>query len=131
MKKHPPRSLPDLPDDDLKQDAVVRRQLDDLSASMALLPQRRRETAPSNPGMPNDAASTSVAPRRGRQDSSHNRGMPGTVSVSVMLPAHTNRDLTIRAAEMGVTKRFLIVEALRRGGYDVHPEDLTEDGRRK
>lgn len=40
------------------------------------------------------------------------------------------RALTVAAAERGVTKRYLILSALRDAGLPVEAADLTEDGRR-
>lgn len=38
--------------------------------------------------------------------------------------------LTVAAAQQRVTKRFLILSALRNAGYPVDAEDFLEDGRR-
>lgn len=133
MSKTPSKSprrgtLPDLSGDET--DDALRRKLSTVGAGLPFA-----RTAGAGPGADvaaSDAgpAPAAEAPPEAGAARSRGRGLPGTVGVSVMLPAHLNRELTVRAAERGVTKRYLIVEALREAGYDVRPEDLTEDGRR-
>jgi hypothetical protein len=48
----------------------------------------------------------------------------------IMVPPETLKSLRARAASELTTTRALVLEALKKGGYDVPPRDLT-DRRRK
>lgn len=51
--------------------------------------------------------------------------------MSLSLPDYLDRELSRRAADRRVSKVFLIVEALAKTGYEVKPEDMVGDRRRK
>ena len=50
--------------------------------------------------------------------------------LKIMIPSYLNRALTVAAGERKVSKRWLIMDALRQAGFDVRVVDLFEDGRR-
>jgi hypothetical protein len=50
--------------------------------------------------------------------------------LKIMIPFYLNRALTVRAGERKVSKRWLVLDALRQAGFDVREDDLFEDGRR-
>ena len=50
--------------------------------------------------------------------------------LKIMIPSYLNRALTVAAGERKVSKRWLVMDALRQAGFDVRVEDLFEDGRR-
>jgi hypothetical protein len=50
--------------------------------------------------------------------------------IKLMVPDYLFRELSMNAADRGVTKKFLILKALQAAGYRVEPEDMEEDGRR-
>jgi len=50
--------------------------------------------------------------------------------LKLMVPNYLFRELTVRAAESSVTKKYLILKALQDAGFTVESEDLEEDGRR-
>jgi hypothetical protein len=50
--------------------------------------------------------------------------------LKLMVPDYLFRELTVRAAESSVTKKYLILKALQDAGFTVESEDLEEDGRR-
>jgi hypothetical protein len=56
---------------------------------------------------------------------------PVTASWKLVMPEYLDRDLSRCAAERRVTKSFLVLEALAQSGYDVRPEDLIGDRRRR
>jgi hypothetical protein len=47
-----------------------------------------------------------------------------------MVPDYLFRELSMNAADRGVTKKYLILKALQDAGYRIDAEDLEEDGRR-
>ena len=51
-------------------------------------------------------------------------------SVRFDAPAYLDRELAMRAAAEGVTKTYLILQALAGAGFRVEPEDLVPDRRR-
>ena len=51
-------------------------------------------------------------------------------SFRVDLPEYLDQELTERSARERVTKTYLIMEALRRAGFTVRPEDLVSDRRK-
>ena len=55
---------------------------------------------------------------------------PPLASLRVEIPKYVDKLLAMAAAERGVTKQFLILEALSKTGYPVQKEDLIEDKRR-
>ena len=55
---------------------------------------------------------------------------PPLASLRVEIPKYVDKLLAMAAAERGVTKQFLILEALLKTGYPVQKEDLIEDKRR-
>ena len=55
---------------------------------------------------------------------------PPLASLRVEIPKYVDKLLAMSAAERGVTKQFLILEALSKTGYPVQEEDLIEDKRR-
>jgi hypothetical protein len=50
--------------------------------------------------------------------------------IKLMVPDYLFRELSMNAADRGVTKKYLILKALLDAGYRVEPEDMEEDGRR-
>ncbi len=46
-------------------------------------------------------------------------------------PDYLDRELSIKAAEQGVTKTYLILKALRGAGYRLDDNDLIKDRRRQ
>jgi hypothetical protein len=52
-------------------------------------------------------------------------------SWKVVVPDYLDRVLSRRAAERRVSKGFLVLEALAQAGYEIQPEDLIGDRRRK
>ena len=52
------------------------------------------------------------------------------VSVRFDAPDYLDRELSVRAAEQGVTKTYLILQALGQGGFRIEQEDLVKDRRR-
>jgi hypothetical protein len=50
--------------------------------------------------------------------------------IKLMVPDYLFRELSMNAADRGVTKKYLILKALQAAGYRVEPEDMEEDGRR-
>ena len=55
---------------------------------------------------------------------------PRYASFRVDLPEYLDQELTMRSARERATKTYLIMDALRRAGYTVKPEDLVADRRR-
>jgi hypothetical protein len=51
-------------------------------------------------------------------------------SVRFDCPDYLDRELAVKAAEQGVTKTYLILQALKQGGYRLDPADLVKDRRR-
>jgi hypothetical protein len=51
-------------------------------------------------------------------------------SFRVDLPEYLDQELTERSARERVTKTYLIMDALRRAGFTVRPEDLVSDRRK-
>ena len=52
------------------------------------------------------------------------------VSVRGYIPDHLDQEMTVKAAQLRVTKTFLLIEALAQAGYRVDPIDLNQDRRR-
>jgi len=52
------------------------------------------------------------------------------VSVRYDSPDYLDKELSIRAAELGVTKTYLILQALGKAGYRLEEADLVKDRRR-
>jgi hypothetical protein len=52
------------------------------------------------------------------------------VSVRFDCPDYLDKELSIKAAEQGVTKTYLILQALGKGGYRLDEVDLVKDRRR-
>jgi hypothetical protein len=50
--------------------------------------------------------------------------------LKIMIPSYLNRALTVAAGEQKVSKRWLVMDALRQAGFGIRDEDLFEDGRR-
>jgi hypothetical protein len=55
---------------------------------------------------------------------------PRYASFRVDLPEYLDQELTERSARERVTKTYLIMDALRRAGFTVRPEDLVSDRRK-
>jgi hypothetical protein len=54
------------------------------------------------------------------------------VPLTVMVPDYLLRQIEqALAMNQGISKRFVVTDALSRAGFIVKPEDLVEDGRRK
>jgi hypothetical protein len=52
-------------------------------------------------------------------------------SWKLVVPDYLDRELSRSAAERRVSKGFLVLEALAQSGYEIRPEDLIGDRRRK
>jgi hypothetical protein len=52
-------------------------------------------------------------------------------SFNLSVPEYLFDELGLQAVKRRVTKRYLILEALAKGGFVVQPQDLEEDGRRR
>lgn len=52
-------------------------------------------------------------------------------SWKLVVPDYLDRELSRSAAERRVSKGFLVLEALAQVGYEIRPEDLIGDRRRK
>ena len=57
-------------------------------------------------------------------------GKPELASLRVEIPKYVDRSLAVAAAERGVTKQYLVLEALQAKGYPVEDRDLIEDKRK-
>ncbi|MEI7607482.1 MAG: hypothetical protein WCJ64_08860 [Rhodospirillaceae bacterium] len=57
-------------------------------------------------------------------------GAKGRRPIKIEVSDHLFEALTIAAAQQRVTKRFLVLSALRGAGFSVEAEDFLEDGRR-
>jgi hypothetical protein len=55
---------------------------------------------------------------------------PNYASFRVDLPEYLDQELTMRSARDRATKTYLIMDALRRAGYTIKPEDLVADRRK-
>jgi hypothetical protein len=55
---------------------------------------------------------------------------PELSSLRVEVPKYVQKALGHAAAERGVTKQYLVLEALMKAGYPVEEQDLVEDKRR-
>jgi hypothetical protein len=49
----------------------------------------------------------------------------------LMVPLETLKTLRMRAAESGTTVRALVLEALRKSGYSVPPDEIIDRRRRR
>jgi hypothetical protein len=107
-----------------------------------LLPQRKPLPSARDDDHRILAAADQLSARHGalRDGSSHaatspppapSRVPPVTASWKLVMPEYLDRDLSRRAADRRVTKSFLVLEALAQSGYDVRPEDLIGDRRRR
>lgn len=56
--------------------------------------------------------------------------MAPLTSVRFDCPDYLDKDLAVKAAEQGVTKTYLILQALGRAGYPLDDVDLVKDRRR-
>ena len=52
-------------------------------------------------------------------------------SFNLSVPDYLFDELGMQAVKRRVTKRYLILEALAKAGFNVEPQDLEEDGRRR
>lgn len=50
--------------------------------------------------------------------------------LKIMIPSYLNRALATAAGERRVSKRWLVMDALRQAGFAIREHDLFEDGRR-
>jgi hypothetical protein len=57
-------------------------------------------------------------------------GKQPLASLRVEIPKYVDKLLAVAAAERGVTKQYLILEALQAKGYPVDDSDLIEDKRK-
>jgi hypothetical protein len=74
-------------------------------------------------------AAEPAKPAAGRElDRSARR--PRYASFRVDLPKYLDQELTEHSARERVTKTYLIMDALRRAGFAVRPEDLVSDRRK-
>jgi hypothetical protein len=53
------------------------------------------------------------------------------VSIRGYFPDYLDRELSMKAAERGVTKTFLLLEALAKTGYHVDEADFVQDRRKR
>lgn len=51
-------------------------------------------------------------------------------SLRIEVPEYLDRELAVKAAEMRVTKQFLVLQALQHDGYRIEAHDLVEDKRK-
>ena len=51
-------------------------------------------------------------------------------SLRIEVPEYLDRELAFRAVELRTTKQYLVIKALRDGGFKVEEGDLVEDRRR-
>ena len=82
-----------------------------------------------------DANSRSIGERYGSTTSLSTPGKSAPAvapltSVRFDCPNYLDRELSVKAAEQGVTKTYLILQALGQGGYRLDPADLVKDRRR-
>jgi hypothetical protein len=73
-------------------------------------------------------SSTQLAPGERRKEPP--KPTAPLVSVRFDAPDYLDKELSVRAAEEGVTKTYLILQALGRGGYRLDEADLVKDRRR-
>lgn len=76
----------------------------------------------SSTSLPAPAASTPPAVSK--------KPMAPLTSVRFDCPDYLDKELAIRAAEQGVTKTYLILQALGQGGFRLDEVDLVKDRRR-
>jgi len=72
-------------------------------------------------------ASTQIAPR---EPAPPGKVTAPLVSVRFDSPDYLDKELAVRAAEEGVTKTYLILQALGKVGYRLDEADLVKDRRR-
>jgi hypothetical protein len=53
------------------------------------------------------------------------------VSIRGYFPDYLDKELSVKAAERGVTKTFLLLEALTKAGYRVDEADFVQDRRKR
>lgn len=81
-------------------------------------------------------ASTSMSPEAGEMEGkTAQHDAPPVVatpiaSLRIEVPIYLDDELRVRAAAAGVTKQFLVMQALAAAGYTVRPEDLVADRRK-
>jgi hypothetical protein len=51
-------------------------------------------------------------------------------SLRIEVPEYLDHELAMKAAELRVTKQFLVLQALHQAGYRVEPQDLVSDKRK-
>jgi hypothetical protein len=71
-------------------------------------------------------ASTSIA-----QEAPPLPPLAPVTSVRGYIPDYLDRELSMKAAERGVTKTFLLMEALAKTGYRVDEADFVQDRRKR
>jgi hypothetical protein len=69
-------------------------------------------------------SSTQIAPKEARPPTAP------LVSVRFDAPDYLDKELAVKAAEQGVTKTYLILQALQHHGYRLDEADLVKDRRR-
>jgi len=71
-------------------------------------------------------ASTSIA-----QEAPPPQPLAPVVSIRGYFPDYLDKELSVKAAERGVTKTFLLLEALAKAGYRVDEADFVQDRRKR
>ena len=102
-------------------DEEIERNVDEIAQSYgahAQIPPTRRGATAQSIGLRETPPAPSPAPRT------------RYASFRVDLPEYLDQELTMRSARDRATKTFLIMDALRRAGYTVKPEDLVADRRK-
>jgi hypothetical protein len=123
-------SLPDLPrpdfDTDAETDDALKQRLAELGRGLGFT---RREPLGVRPA-------AEPAPRPG---AGQGRGIgpapaaverPPMKTLQLVIPDYLFEQLHMTAARRRVTKKYLVLQALMKDGYEIAPEDLDEDGRR-
>jgi hypothetical protein len=105
-----------------------RPSLDDEDEDLAL--QQRIEALARDQGIPSLTPAPAQEPVRKGDVPGKNRPALATKSIKIEMPDYLFHELSIAAATKGVTKKYLILMALKAAGYRIDNADLEEDGRR-
>jgi hypothetical protein len=104
-------------------DAQAERHVEEITstygAHVQIVPAKSRVAEPVKPFVAPEAAPQPGPGRRSR-----------FASFRVDLPEYLDQELTERSARERVTKTYLILDALRRAGFTVRPDDLVSDRRK-
>jgi hypothetical protein len=104
-------------------DAEAERHVEEITntygAHVQIVPAKNRVAEPVEPFVAPEATPQPGPGRRSRY-----------ASFRVDLPEYLDQELTERSARERVTKTYLIMDALRRAGFTVRPDDLVSDRRK-